>query len=102
MARRVDAKAYERLAKEEADFAKDAELLNAAIRSEPASFQSTVTARIQQVLAAAHEVSVAGQAPVITELRHALSELAAALRNLNAEFPQSLRATPLEDDVHTS
>ena len=36
------------------------------------------------------------------QLRHALSDLADAVRNLKAEFPQSLRATEFEDDVHTS
>jgi hypothetical protein len=102
MVRRVDAKAYERLAKEEDDFAKDAELLRAAIRSEPATFQRTVEARIEQVLAASHEVSVAGHAPVDTQLRHALSELAEAVRKLNAEFPQSLRAQQIGEDASTS
>jgi hypothetical protein len=98
MVRHVDAKAYERLTKEESDFAKDAELLRAAIRSEPATFQRTVDVRIQQVLAASHDVAVAGQAPVDTQLRQALNGLAEAVRNLNAEFPQSLRST-VRDDV---
>jgi len=102
MVRRVDAKAYERLAKEEDDFAKDAELLRAAIRAEPATFQRTVEARIQQVLAASHEVAVAGQAPVDAQLRHALRVLAEAVRNLNAEFPQPLRATQVVDDAPSS
>jgi len=87
MVRRVDEKAYERLAKEENDFAKDAELLRAAIRSEPETFQRTVEARIQQVLAASHDVALAGQAHIDTQLRHALDALAEAVRNLNAEFP---------------
>ncbi len=91
MVRHVDAKTYERLAKEEGDFAKDAELLRAAIRSEPETFQRTVDARIQTVLAASHEVAVAGQAPSDAWLRHALDALADAVRQLNAEFPESLR-----------
>ncbi len=93
MVRHVDEKAYEQLAKEENDFAKDAELLRAAIRSEPEAFRRTVEARIQQVLAASHEVAVAGQAHVDTQLRHALDALAEAVGQLNAEFPQSLRPT---------
>lgn len=91
MVRRVDAKAYERLAKEENDFAKDAELLRAAIRNEPETFQRTVEARIQRVLAASHAVTVAGQAPGDARLRQAIDALAEAVRQLNAEFPQSLR-----------
>jgi leucyl aminopeptidase (aminopeptidase T) len=93
MVRRVDEKAYERLAKEENDFAKDADLLRAAIRSEPTTFQRTVDARIEQVLAASHDVALAGQMRIDTQLRHALEALAEAVRNLNAEFPQSLRST---------
>jgi len=91
MIRHVDAKAYERLAKEEGDFEKDAELLRAAIRSEPQTFQRTVDARIQTVLAASHEVAVAGQAHIDAQLRHALDALAEAVRQLNAEFPESRR-----------
>ncbi len=93
MVRRVDEKAYERLAKEENDFAKDAELLRVAIHSEPEAFQRTVEARIQRVLAASHDVAVAGQAHIDTQLRQALDALADAVRQLNAEFPQSLRPT---------
>ncbi len=90
MVRRVDAKEYERLAKEENDFVKDAELLRAAIRSEPAALQHAVETRIQQVLAASHDVVVAGRGHMDTRLRRALDALAEAVRRLNAEFPENL------------
>ncbi len=93
MLRRVDAKAYERLAKEEQDFAKDAELLRAAIRGESPSFQNTIEARIKQVLVAAHQVVLAGQNHADAELRRALDELAEAIRLLNADFPEGLRSS---------
>jgi hypothetical protein len=44
------------------------------------------------VLAASHDVAVAGQAHIDTPLRHALDALAEAVRRLNAEFPESVRA----------
>jgi len=93
MVRRVDAKAYDRLAKEEEDFAKDAELLRAAIHGEPATFQLTVEASIQRVLTASHDVTAAGRTPIDGDLRRALDALAEAVRQLNSNFPEALRST---------
>jgi len=92
MVRHAAAKAYERLPKEEDDFAKDAELLRAAIHDEPAAFRRKVEARIQEVLNASHDVSIAGQKPVDAVVRRALDELTEAVQKLNAEFPEALRS----------
>jgi hypothetical protein len=93
MVRHAAAKAYERLPKEEDDFAKDADLLRAAIHDEPAAFQRTVEARIQRVLTASHDVATAGHKPVDAEVQRTLDALAEAIRALNAEFPEALRST---------
>jgi len=93
MVRHAAAKAYERLPKEEEDFAKDADLLRAAIHDEPAAFRRTVEARIQKVLTASHDVATAGMKPVDAELHSALEALAEAVRELNAEFPAALRSS---------
>jgi len=90
--RHAKAKAYERLAKEEDDFAKDADLLRAAIRDQPAAFRDAVDARIQQVLAAAHAVTLAGQTHVDADVHRTVDALADAVRELNAEFPEDLRS----------
>jgi len=90
--RHATAKAYERLAKEEDDFAKDADLLRAAIRDQPAAFRDAVDARIQRVLAASHAVTLAGQTHVDAEVQRAVDALADAVRELNAEFPEALRS----------
>jgi hypothetical protein len=90
--RHAEAKAYERLAKEEDDFAKDAELLRAAIRDQPEAFRDAVEARIQQVLAASHKVTLAGMTHVDADVHSAVDALAEAVRKLNAEFPEALRS----------
>ena len=90
--RHANAKAYERLAKEEDDFAKDADLLRAAIRDQPAAFRDAVDARIQKVLAASHAVTLAGQT-LDADVHRAVDALADAVRELNAEFPEALRST---------
>jgi len=90
--RHAQAKAYERLAKEEDDFAKDADPLRAAIRDQPAAFRDAVDARIRQVLAASHAVTLAGQTHVDDDVHRAVDALADAVRELNAEFREALRS----------
>ncbi|HEY4214892.1 MAG TPA: hypothetical protein VGM84_25670 [Steroidobacteraceae bacterium] len=94
MDRKLAAGQYDRLPHENQEFQEGSGALKDAVAHEPAPFKEKVEATLKTTLSAATHVADASASHDQSKVKAALEALATALRNLNALFPESLRAEP--------
>jgi hypothetical protein len=94
MDRKLAADQYDRLPHENQEFQEGSGALHDAVAGEPADFRKRVEATLQSTLAAATHVADVSATHDKAKVKTALDALAAAMRKLNALFPESLRAEP--------
>ena len=94
MDRKLTAGQYDRLPHENQEFQEGSGALKDAIANEPADFKTKVEATLKTTLSAATHVADASASHDQSKVKAALDVLATALRNLNALFPENLRAEP--------
>jgi hypothetical protein len=91
MSRKLTSKSYERLPHENQEFQESAAPMREAVAGEPAAFQAKVEVELKRALAAANSMADISKTNDATRITAAVAAVDAALKPLNALFPEALR-----------
>jgi hypothetical protein len=91
MSRKLASKSYERLAHENQEFQEAAAPMREAVAGEPAAFQAKVEVELKKALAAANNMAEISKSNDAAKITAAIAAVDAALKPLNALFPEALR-----------
>lgn len=94
LVRKLESHAYARMAREDRDFQRDAAALRKAIAAEPAEFRGRVESLLDRCLQESAQIARLSASPDEAQLAAALERLKSGLQDLNALFPDALRANP--------
>jgi hypothetical protein len=94
MARKLPTKGYARLPHEDQEFQEAAVAMRDAVAMEAPEFRARVEAALGKALAASRNVAETSKSNDGERIGSAVAAVAAALQELNALFPESLRPVP--------
>jgi cytochrome c556 len=94
MTQRLERRQYDRLPHENLEFQEGGPALREAIANEPAAFKAKVEPVLAKTLAASSHVAELSKSHDEAQIKAAVAALADSMKELNALFPQSVRASP--------
>ncbi len=100
MDRKLAAGQFDRLPHENQEFQEGSQALLDAVAEEPSAFKARVQADLEQARVASRHVAQASKSHDKAQVQSALAALARSMRQLNALFPEPLRAEPGTVEPH--